>query len=243
MSTGKKSFKTFAAAAVAEILVFGSAVAQAADDEPRWRYAIAPYIWGTNIDGTVGTNQREVDVSADFSDIVEFVDVAGSLRFEAIKRWGFFGDIFFASLSNDEDTPIGKVEVSFDQMIAEAGALYAFRPDVTGYFGARHQDLDGEIAIPVIGTRGADRNWTDAIVGVRYTPAFGNNWEGVLRADVGAGDSDLTWLAQVGLSYRFNQSWSAQLAYRYLYTDLDKDDFRWDVALDGFGVGLAYRFE
>jgi hypothetical protein len=169
MSTEKETFMTFATAAVAGLLVFGSAVVQAADNGSQWRYAIAPYIWGTGLDGTVTANQREVDVSADFSDLVEFVDVAGALRFEAIKQWGFFGDIWFASLSDDADTPIGKVEVSFDQMIAEAGLLYAFRPDVTGYLGARHQDLDGEIGIPVIGTRGADRNWTDAIVGVRYT--------------------------------------------------------------------------
>lgn len=243
MSTEKEALMTCARAVVAGILVFGNAVVHASDNEPRWRYVIAPYTWGTSIDGTIGANQREVDVSADFSDIVEFVDIAGALRFEAIKQWGFFGDVWFANLSDDEDTPLGKAEVSFDQMIAEAGLLYAFRPDVTGYFGARHQDLDGEIGIPIIGTRGVDRNWTDAIVGVRYTPAFGNKWEGILRADVGAGDSDLTWLAEAGVGYRFSDSWSGQLAYRHLYTDLDAGDFRWDVAQEGFGLAVTYRFE
>lgn len=231
-----------ATAAVAGLLFSGPTVAQEVGSEPQWRYAIAPYLWGTSVDGTVGGSRGEVDVSADFGDIVEFADAAGALRFEAIKQWGFFGDIWFASLSNDENTPLGKVEASFDQVIAEAGVLYAYRPDVTAYFGIRHQDLEGDINIPGIGKSGADQSWTDAIVGVRYTPSFGRGWHGILRADIGAGDSDLTWLAQVGVGYRFSDSWSGRLAYRYLDTDLDKGDFKWDMVQEGLGLGLIYQF-
>ncbi|WP_303902436.1 outer membrane protein [Thiohalomonas denitrificans] len=237
----EKDFMRIAATSVAGLLISGGALAQDVD-QTGWKYVIAPYAWGTSIDGKVTVGDREADVSADFGDVVDFVDTAAALRFEAMKKWGFFGDIWFASLSNEEETPIGNVEVTFDQTIAEAGALYAFQSDLVGYFGARYQQLDGELDIPIGGERSSDKDWTDAIIGARYTPALSHRWQGILRADVGGGDSDLTWLAQAGVGYRFSDSWSGRIAYRYLDTDFDEGNFQWDIAQEGLGLGLAYEF-
>lgn len=239
---GCKTLKSSIAVAIFATLFAAPTVAQDLDGENQWRYSIAPYLWGTNIDGKVGGRRGEVDVSADFSDLVEFTDIAGALRFEAVKKWGFFGDIWFASLSNDKNTPLGKAEADFDQMIAEAGGLYAYRPDLTTYLGIRYQSVDGDIRIPVIGESGLDESWMDAIIGVRYTPDFGRGWLGLLRADIGAGDSDLTWLAQLGVGYHFGNRWSGYLAYRYLDTDLDEGDFKWEMVQEGLGLGLVYQF-
>ncbi len=225
MMSRERDFMRIAAASVAGLLVFGGALAQDVD-RTGWKYTIAPYAWGTSIDGTVSARGREANISADFSDLIDYTNAAGALRFEAINKWGFYGDIWFASLSDEEDTPLGDIEVTFDQTIAEAGALYAFQPDLTGYVGARYQDLDGEIDLPVVGEQDASRDWTDAIIGARWTPALSDRWQGNLRADVGAGDSDLTWLAQAGVGYQFSDSWSGTIAYRYLETDLDEDSFR-----------------
>lgn len=239
MSRLKESVITMAVIA----LVLGSRASLAEDmNGDRWKFTVAPYLWGTSVDGTIAVNQRKFDASADFNDLVEFADSGGALRFEARRRWGFFADVWFASLSDKQDTPIGRAEFSFDQTISEAGLLYAFRRDLTGYLGARNQDIDGDLKIPVVGKLGTNENWTDAIVGLRYTPMLSDRWQGTLRADAGTGDSDFTWLAQVGIGYLFSKRWSGHLAYRYMDTDLEKGNFEWNLAQSGLGLGLVYQF-
>lgn len=186
-----------------------------AQEQQTWQFLVAPYLWSTGIDGTVGIGGRDADVDLSFDDLLEFVDIAGGLRFEAVwNRWGFFGDIWFASLSDEESILTGEVEIDFDQTVAEAGAIYRIKPPLDIYFGVRYQDLDGEIRFPVIGTLKDGKDWTDFIVGARYAPQLSKRCRLVLRGDIGGGDSDSVWLAQVSGVYRFTKHWSVDAGYR-----------------------------
>jgi hypothetical protein len=63
-----------------------------------------------------------------------------------------------------------------------------------------------------------------------------------LRGDIGAGGSDLVWLAAIGGGYRFNDRVALLLGYRHLDTDFEEDGFTWDVALAGVGVGVEFTW-
>lgn len=214
-------------------------------DAPPWRFAIIPYLWGPGIDGTLGIGGRDVDVDASFSDLLELVDIAGSLRFEAVKgRWGGYGDLWLAELSSQTDVPVlGKIDTELDMSIAEAGAIHRVAEPLDVYLGLRSQRLDTEIRFQnLLAPRAKEVTITDVVAGARYTAMLGERWALRLRGDVGAGDSDLTWLAQLAGSYRFSRRWSGSIAYRHLQTDYDETGFSYDMALQGLGLGASYRW-
>ncbi len=66
-------------------------------------------------------------------------------------------------------------------------------------------------------------------------------WYVPYYADIGTGDSDLTWQALAGIGYRF--SWGdIKLVYRYLSYDMDDDKLLKDLDLSGPALGVVFRF-
>jgi hypothetical protein len=66
------------------LAVFAASPAFAQDsDELDWK--ITPYLWGVNVDGTIGVGPINQDIDAGFSDIVSDVDVGGSIYAELGK--------------------------------------------------------------------------------------------------------------------------------------------------------------
>lgn len=218
----------------------GTVYDEAAGDE--WRSALILYAWGLGMDGTATIRGNEVEVDKSFSDLLDDLDAALSLRFEAHKgRWGFFLDGMYTRLKPEEDTPIGTVTVDVKSWIAEAGGLYHFNDTVAALYGVRYQDMDVNLEFPRR-TVGAKQDWVDGFVGLRLVPVRTEKWAVFLRADVGGGDSDFVWNASLGAQYRFNRNWSAIAAYRVLANDVEKDGFRWDVNYQGLGLAVGYSF-
>lgn len=82
----------------------------------------------------------------------------------------------------------------------------------------------------------------DAIVGVRGRFKLGEgNWFAPYYADVGGGDSKLTWQAMAGVGYTYKWG-DVVLAYRYLSYEQSGNKLLEDVNLGGFALGLNFRF-
>jgi hypothetical protein len=129
----------------------------------------------------------------------------------------------------------------------------AFRMDVLA--GARLLDmkptltwsLSGNVgSIPTPGRGGSleteAKNW-DGIVGVRGRFSFGDRmqWHIPFYADVGAGDSDLTWQAATGLGYAF--SWGDVIAmWRYLDYEMKSGQPVADINFNGPMIGVVFRW-
>jgi hypothetical protein len=122
-------------------------------------------------------------------------------------------------------------------------------------FGARQLDikprltygLHGDVSSIPTGSRGGNievkaTNW-DAIVGVKARYAFGDRlqWYVPLYADVGAGDSRLTWQAAAGIGYAFSWGDIAGL-WRYVRYDFKSDDAIQDLKFNGPMLGVTFRF-
>ena len=172
------------------------------------------------------------------------------------------------SKSNTRDLSVGRVElpvgvtanVNLDikSVVWELAASYRVSPDPTAPFdiiaGARLLSMKqtlGWVFSADLGPNQPSRsgnkeikgdNW-DGIVGVKGRLAFGPNGEWFIPyyADVGTGDSDLTWQAIAGLGYSLR--WGDIIAgWRYLEYQFKSSSKIEDMSLNGPMVGVAFHW-
>lgn len=208
----------------------------------EWSYEIIPFLWAAGIDGREGVNGSVADVSASFEDLLEFVNIGAAMRVSARRPpVGWFGEASFVELEDTVGTSLGTVRVKSSQTFAEGGLSYEFNSALAVYGGLRFQSLDTRIDT-ASEHLGETKDWIDAIVGARWTPIVSDHWVAWTRTDIGGGSSDLVWLAEGGVGYRWTQRWGAYLAYRLLDTDYEQGGFLYDVRQQGLMLGFGARF-
>ena len=122
-------------------------------------------------------------------------------------------------------------------------------------FGARMLDVKqslgwqvngnvGPIALPGrAGNLSTSLNNWDAIVGVKGQLALGDSgkWFAPYYADVGTGNSDLTWQATVGIGYKFG--WGEVIgAWRYLDYKMKSGKPIEDLNFNGPAIGAVFHW-
>lgn len=109
---------------------------------------------------------------------------------------------------------------------------YSFNVDLSPFGGPPQQ-----------GSAEASDDKLDAIVGVtgRYEFGADGRWFIPYYLDAGAGDSDLTWQAALGIGYATRHG-EVFAAYRHLDYDLGDDGAIASLDFDGPALGLAYRW-
>jgi len=96
---------------------------------------------------------------------------------------------------------------------------------------------------PTTGTRGTSVDQWDAIVGGKGRVALGSSqkWAMPYYFDIGTGDSNFTWQAEVGLAYSFGWG-DLGVVWRYLDYDLDSNGPIVDMNFSGPAAGVAFRW-
>lgn len=228
--------------AVATLLVLCSISSRGVFAQEKWQYEVVPYLWQSSLDGREGIGGTVEDVDAKFSDLVDFVNVGGSLRLVARRPpLGWYAEASYVQLGDDVSTAIGAVKITSDAVFAEAGLSYDFTSAFAVYGGLRYQQSDLSIQNPSSRLR-EKQGWIDAVAGVRWTALTGEHWVAWIRADAGAGSSDLVWLAEAGAGYRWGTRWGAYLSYRLLDTDYENGGFVYDLRQEGLLLGFGIRF-
>ena len=207
-----------------------------------WQFEVVPYLWQSSIDGREGVGGAVENVSASFKDLVDFVNVGGSLRLIARRPpLGWYAEASYVQLGDDVSTSLGTVRVKSDAVFGEAGLSYDLAHAFSVYGGLRYQQSDLSIENP--NSRFSEnQGWVDAVAGVQWTPVLSDRWVAWMRADAGAGSSDLVWLAEAGAGYRWGTRWGAYLSYRLLDTDYRNGSFVYDVRQQGLLLGFGIRF-
>jgi hypothetical protein len=184
-----------------------------------------------------------------FTDVI-YLDVGGSESQTRSFALGSLGVPAGVNANLDLDlkgtiwTIAGEYRIASDQAL-KVDALAGAR-----YFGVKPRlswSISGDVAgFPTAGRSGSkeidEKNW-DGIVGVKGLYRFGANreWNIPFYADVGAGDSDLTWQAAAGLGYSF--SWGDLVAmWRYLDYRFKSGDPVGDMNFNGPMVGAMFRW-
>ncbi len=228
-------YRKFGATALAAgIVAAGPAAAQ---DE--WDLSFAPYLWATGIDGDATIGNATVPLEVNFSDIVHVLDGALLGHFEARKGdMGLFGDFIY--LATD---PEDNVEV--DTIILEAGYLHGrdSGSGITGWeAGVRYWDFETTIAFQSLPTLNRSESWTDFFIGYRRERPMGENWRSVVRGNIGAGGSDLTWGLDLTYLLDFDNGNSFAVGLKWLDIDYEKEN-NFGIDAHFFGATIGYNFD
>jgi len=100
----------------------------------------------------------------------------------------------------------------------------------------------GTVVLPAQGSIASDVDIWDGIIGVRgYSKIGSGKWSVPYYVDVGAGDSDLTWNAMLGLSREYGWG-DLVIAYRHLDYDQDANGLLQNFSFSGPGIGARFNF-
>jgi len=104
-------------------------------------------------------------------------------------------------------------------------------------------DLGGIASTARIGQYSKGQTWWDGIVGVkgRVMLDSAQRWSLPFYADIGTGQSHLTWQAALGVSYAFGWGEVSGL-WRYLSYEMKSDDVVQSLNFNGPMVGVTFRW-
>jgi len=227
-----------------------------APEENTWKYSIAPYLWASGLEGQMGVNGKVADIDMPLSDLLDVIDFAGYLAFDATKGdWGYYADFQYIKLSGSQATPKGfladKLKAGMEQFRMEAGVKYRVYHDekttVRLMAGAMYTYFSSDLEIkggPLAGSIDGSTDWIDPSVGISLDYQFNEKWNAHVVGQVGGFgvSSDITWQVLAGVGYSINDCWTIVGGYRHQYVDYENDGFLYDLDIGGPVLGAVYNF-
>lgn len=227
--------------------------------EPEgWKFEVTPYAWLAGLEGDITVRGHKVDFDKSASDMLDYVEVAGSLlTVVQYDRYLFWGQVDYFELSTDEldidDQPKhGKLDTTM--VLAEVAAGYQVDGWMEGQtfdllVGARLLHTENDLTIYNVGEASKDDDVWNPIVMVRPSiPLFPSKIEGLrfnptLGIGGGGGNTTLTYELAPQLQYAFNDNIAARVGYRRVgYQMNGKGDNELNFDLAGLFVGLGVMF-
>jgi hypothetical protein len=243
-------------------------VAQEISDE--WQFGVTVYGWFPDIGGDTRFPAGASSIDVPVETLLDHLKMTFQGSFSVQKgHWGAFADVVYLDVgeagTRTRNIEIGGVplpaavdaSLDFDlkSLFVTLAATYRVTSTLDVLLGARMASfkpaLDWEFSgsfgpvtpPPLTGSRKETIEQWDAIVGVQGHFAFGpdGHWIVPYHLDVGAGDSDMTWQAMVGVAYAFNWG-NLGLAWRYLDYDLGSDASISSMNFNGPALGATFRW-
>jgi len=243
------------------------AMAAADSNSDKWTYNAEIYLWGADIGGSTTTDD---DIDLSFDNLVKNLNMAYMGGIGASRgKWSLFADTIYLDVSDDdsftESIPlVGPLELDVDidaditmkSWITTLGGTYNIvdseKASVNLVGGARYLwiqlDTKFDFSTVVLGQEvNREENekdsvdvW-DGIVGIKGQVNLNDKWYLPYYADVGTGQSDLTWQAAAGVGYKFKWG-DVSLIYRYLDYEFKSDYLLDDLTAKGTQVGAKFYF-
>lgn len=240
-------------------LVGVSSLAQASQTTGDWQYRASIYGFLPSIGGAskFPAQGGGSDISIDSDKVLDSLEFAfmGNLEVNNGEA-GLFVDVLYVDLGVDRQwTPLGSsasIGYGVEGWVWTMAAEYRVASDdgltLDVLAGARSfditQTLDWKLTttpgVSPSGESSIDTTLWDGIVGIKGRYVLGDShWALPFYADVGTGDSDLTWQVAAGVGYAF--SWGEVNAlWRELNYDLGDDGAVYDFNFSGPQLGLTF---
>lgn len=228
---------------------------------PRISISLGAWIWG--LSGTLGSNDRDVDVESDWTDTLENVDkleFALNARVRAeFGRWSATVEVDGATVADSATFREGPLQIDAEARawMLQAHVGYHLAGGRLGcgecaptwclgaYAGVRASWVDLELD-RAPGGAVVDRSldWLDPIVGLRGELNLSDRWFGLAEVDVGGFGvgSDLAWHLVAAVGYRLSEGLAVSAGWKLLDTDYEEDGAVWDVRMSGPFLALTVSF-
>jgi hypothetical protein len=235
------------------ILLVSSASATAAEPTDEWKLGLEVYLWGAAMDAQTA----EDDINVPFSDLLDNLKMGFMSTVSARKQKVLmFADIIYLDVSKKKKNsgefdgiPIdASVKLELTGWISTFGGGYSLIGDTQNSLdlvvGARYLNLDTTVTLNIDGHRDVHdvggSVW-DGIIGLNGRNDFSDKWYFDYYADVGTGDSDLTWQALAGFGYKLSKA-DLVFGYRYLDWSFDDNSGLEDLNISGVYAGARWTF-
>jgi hypothetical protein len=228
--------------------------AETLPNQDRWEFGGSAYLWAAGFEGTSVAGD-EIDIS--FSDLMDNLD-GGLMGILAAQkgRWTLIVDILYLRIHEETSSTanlIGfpvklDVDVKLKGFVSTLGVAYRVIDDdmisLDLLAGARYFELETDLEAD-IGPRtikySDSGDALDGIIGAQVIIDLSERWYLSCYADVGAGDSKLTWQAWPGVGYRFGKV-DVVAGYRHLAWETEDGDTFEDLNFSGPMLGIKFRF-
>lgn len=229
----------------------------------EWSYQLEPYLMMTSIKGDANIGRlNEADVDVNFDTILDNLDAAAMVHFEAHHNsgWGVVFDYGFMDLGGTKVNANGSsADVGVRQGVLELQALYRNTLDngFLDYFaGIRWWDNDVDVALnfSAFPGDGIDKevkaDWIDPVIGARWLRDINDQWTFLAQVDAGGFgiESDFTSSVQSGFLYKINDLMTLDIKYKATWVDFEEGHigqeghFKYDTVTHGTVIGLAFNF-
>jgi len=232
------------------LTILGLTTAQAGE----WQHEVAPYVWGSGMNGSSGVGDVVGSVDMSFGDILDHLEFGFMGAYKASKdRWSILVDGVYMGLGTTQRGPGGalKADMDLDQTALELDGGYKITEDFTVIAGLRYNDISVRVKTtgPLGLVQGASgsQSWIDPVVGATYRVPFSDVWSLTFRGDIGGFGigSDFAWQGAATLRWQTSPNVGLLAAYRYIDMDYSGDGhraFKYDMALSGPAVGVVFAF-
>jgi hypothetical protein len=229
-------------------------------ESDNWEFTIAPYAWLAGQSGQVGTfpGYPAADIDVDFyDDILGNINGAIMLVGQVMKgHLGISADVVYTDIEMDEQTP-GNYFNTFTSrtkswVVSASGVFRLYeekKRNIDLMAGLRYWSVESKLSVsPGVLPGGSIKNeedWIDPILGIKGLMPLGQSdfFVSAIAAIGGFGvGSDLMWDVSVNFGYKFTDTFSTSLGYRYLDVDYDDDGYVYDISQDGPTLALTWRF-
>jgi hypothetical protein len=256
-------FHSFIAALLFCVFSLPAMAQSESDDDDGWDHSLAIYLWGAGISGTTASGSS---VDVDFGTITDNLNFGAMGSYMGRKgKWSMLADVIYLDLSGDKQfnliPPEGpgtgvNANVGLDLtswVVSAAGGYNVYDREGTTtdlIFGVRYLDLSSDLFLDFsVGNPELNQSFDiplsgdawDAIVGARGDISLGDRWFLPWGANIGAGDSDLTWQAMAGIGFKASSWADIVLTYRYLKWEMDDGPID-NLVISGPLLGVIFRF-
>lgn len=246
---------------LAAALLLASTGTGAADG---WQYTGTLYLWAAGINGeTAGGAEFDID----FDTLLDNLDMAFMGTVEARRGpWSAMADAVYLNVGADKGgtvkvpvAPDSAVPVDVDVGVKTRGwvinllgaytVVASERGSVDVLAGARYLELKAgfDLGLRVPGqdriTRAGSALETvwDGVVGVKGQVRLDDRWYLPYYADVGTGESDLTWQVFGGVGYTFDWG-EVALVYRHMEWEFGSDHKLDHASFSGPAAAVSWHF-
>jgi len=226
--------------------------------ESAWQNELTIYGWLPTISmDTRWGSTSSSDTSDSMSDIIDDLKMVFIGTYATrYDKWSFVADVMYVDLGNSEtgahtfpggETVEATVSMDIKSLLFTTGVGYNIVQtdnnilDVVA--GVRYMGLEVDLSSdhPRHPGRSASDDIIDGIIGVRGSYSFNENWYMPYEADIGTGDSELTYQLFAGVGYRFDWG-DIKLGYRYLGYEMEDDKIIDNLDLSGAVLGVSFKF-